>query len=115
MERIITTWVENGTQYTITAKPLIENTASSNTPDHMVSIFEYLGGRTPAAGTGDKVYKYAKQTGARYETKEIDTRSYTGKIMLYERSFLDAYFNQTIDKSDNVTVTNDDYDDDLPF
>lgn len=93
-ERIVAEWQENGMQYTITAKP-INNTAPvfKASDKEMLSIFEYMGNRTPEKGTGDKVYKHARKIGAKFETKEVSTTNYTGKVMLYERGFLDVYFN----------------------
>ena len=124
MSRVIASWQENGMQYTITATPIIEQSApiSSENKTEMLSVFEYLGG-TPEQGTGEKVYKYAINSGAKKETKEVSTTKYTGKIMLYERQMLDAYFNQNttavpvapvanIPKQDLINSYEDD---DLPF
>ena len=125
MSRVITSWQENGMQYTITATPIIEQSAptSSGNKTEMLSVFEYLGGKTPAPGTGEKVYKYAINSGAKKETKEVSTTKYTGKFMLYERQMLDVYFNQNttavpvapvanIPKQDLINSYEDD---DLPF
>jgi hypothetical protein len=97
MERIVTTWQENGMQYTITAKP-INNTAPVYTgpPNEMVSIYEYIGSKTPEKGIGDKVYKKAKQVDAKIGKKEVITTNYSGKILLYERVFLDMYYNAVV-------------------
>ena len=124
MSRVIASWQENGMQYTITATPIIEQSTpiSSDNKTEMVSVFEYLGG-TPEQGTGEKVYKYAINSGAKKETKEVSTTKYTGKIMLYERQMLDVYFNQNttavpvapvanIPKQDLINSYEDD---DLPF
>ena len=124
MSRVIASWQENGMQYTITATPIIEQSApiSSGNKTEMVSVFEYLGETAPA-GTGEKVYKYAINSSAKIETKEVSTTKYTGKIMLYERQMLDAYFNQNttavpvapvanIPKQDLINSYEDD---DLPF
>ena len=124
MNKVITTWQDNGMQYTLTANPIVEKSTptSSGNKTEMVSVFEYLGG-TPTAGTGEKVYKYAINSGAKIETKEVSTTKYTGKIMLYERQMLDAYFNQNttavpvapvanIPKQDLINSYEDD---DLPF
>jgi hypothetical protein len=97
MERIVTTWQENGMQYTITVKS-IENAApiSTGPPTEMVSIYEYIGNRTPEKGIGDKVYKKAKQVDAKISNKEVITTNYTGEILLYERVFLDMYYNAVV-------------------
>ena len=118
MNKVITTWQDNGMQYTLTATPIVEKSTptSSGNKTEMVSVFEYLGG-TPTAGTGEKVYKYAINSGAKIETKEVSTTKYTGKIMLYERQMLDVYFNQNTTAPDATTsIVEDTYPyDDLPF
>ena len=124
MSRVITTWQENGMQYTITAAPIQEKSTptSSGNKTEMISVFEYLGG-TPEQGTGEKVYKYATNSRAKVESKEVTTTKYTGKVMLYERQMLDVYFNQNttavpvapvanIPKQDLINSYEDD---DLPF
>ena len=112
--RIVTSWQENGMLYTLTASPIdVENTSNitlnavAPAPD-LISIFQYLGNRTPDQGTGAKVYAHAKNVGAKYEAGDLNTPHYQGKIMLYERSFLDTYFN-------NNPTTAVVVDDDLPF
>lgn len=120
MSKVITTWQDNGMQYTLTATPIVEKSTptSYGNKTEMVSVFEYLGGKTPAAGTGEKVYKYAINSGAKIEAKEVSTTKYTGKIMLYERQMLDVYFNQNTTAPDDATtsIVEDTYDyDDLPF
>ena len=123
MSRVITTWQENGMQYTITATPIVEKSAptSSGNKTEMLSVFEYLGGRTPEHGTGEKVYKYAINSGAKIEAKEVSTTKYTGKVMLYERQMLDVYFNKDttsvpVPKMQKIELRDDTYeDDDLPF
>jgi hypothetical protein len=125
MSKVITTWQDNGMQYTLTATPIIEQTAptSSGNKTEMLSVFDYLGGKTPPPGTGEKVYKYATNSRAKVESKEVTTTKYTGKVMLYERQMLDVYFNQNttavpvapvanIPKQDLITSYEDD---DLPF
>ena len=130
MERIVTTWEENGMQYTITAKP-INNTAPVYTgpPTEMVSIYEYIGNKTPLKGIGDKVYKKAKQVDAKISNKEVITTNYTGKILLYERVFLDMYYNAVVGTMNTTPIVTpqvvqttiepiieyDPINDDLPF
>lgn len=122
MDRIITSWQENGMQYIIIARPIETTKETPNGYDsEMLSVFEYLGG-TPSPGTGDKVYRHAKSTGARVGTTEVSTPKYTGPIMTYERAFLDVYFNKQTTSSTSVvatpqpeTYTYDPINDDLPF
>lgn len=97
--------------YTLTATPIkVENTTSNEQSSEMISIFQYLGNRTPDQGTGAKVYAHAKSTGAKFEAGDLNTPYYQGKIMLYERSFLDTYFN-----NNTATTSIVEEDDDLPF
>ena len=105
MERIVTTWEENGMQYTITAKPIKNTTPiSTGPPNEMVSIYEYIGNKTPEKGIGDKVYKKAKQVDAKIGNKEVITMNYTGKILLYERVFLDMYYNAVVGTMNTTPV-----------
>ncbi|CAB4155259.1 hypothetical protein UFOVP1307_192 [uncultured Caudovirales phage] len=125
-EKIVTSWQENGMQYIIIARPIeTAKEPTAETPkgydSEMLSVFEYLGG-TPSPGTGDKVYRHAKSTGAKVGTTEVSTPKYTGPIMTYERAFLDVYFNKQTTGSAPVvatpqpeTYTYDPINDDLPF
>ena len=110
MGRLVTSWQENGMMYTLTATPIkVENTTSNEQTAEMISIYQYLGNRTPDQGTGAKVYQHAKSTGAKFEAGDLNTPYYQGKIMLYERGFLDSYFNNT------ATTSIVEEDADLPF
>jgi hypothetical protein len=62
----------------------------------MLSLFDYLG---KPAGTklGDKVYKAAKKTNTPVTTREVHTKTYSGKVMLYPKEFLDGFFNKKTD------------------
>lgn len=129
MERIVTTWQENGMQYTITVKTIDNAVATTGPPNEMVSIYEYIGNKTPEKGIGDKVYKKAKQVDAKIGNKEVSTTNYTGKILLYERVFLDMYYNAVVGNTNTEPVVTpkvvqpsthpiidyDPIDDDLPF
>jgi hypothetical protein len=57
----------------------------------MVSLFDYLG---HAAGKelGAEVAAFAASKKAKFETREVANPRYTGKVMLYERTLLDEYF-----------------------
>lgn len=58
----------------------------------MVSLFDYLG--KPAGATlGKRVAEYAKKKKAKHSEREVSTKNYTGIVMLYEREFLDEFFN----------------------
>ena len=113
--RTVASWHEHGMLYTLTATPI--NTETSNTEtkhsSNMISVYQYLGNRTPERGTGAKIYTHAKNVGAKYEAAELNTPYYQGKIMLYEHSFLADYFNNNPNTSS--MPLNKDMDDDLPF
>ena len=57
----------------------------------MLSLFDYL--KKPA-GTelGGKVYKAAKASKVPTSIREVYTKTYSGKVMLYPKEFLDSYF-----------------------
>jgi hypothetical protein len=112
MGRTVATWQENGMLYTLTASPINTETSSTETKhsSNMISVYQYLGNRTPEYGTGAKIYNHAKSVGAKYEAEELNTPYYQGKIMLYEREFLDSYFN-----TNSTTTAPSEEDDDLPF
>ena len=107
--RIVASWQENGMLYTLTASPINITLNTAPVASDLISIFQYLGNRTPTAGTGAKVYARAKNINATYEAGVLNTPYYQGKIMLYERSFLDDYFN-----NNEIEISSDE-DDDLPF
>jgi len=60
----------------------------------MLSLFDYL--KKPAGvELGNKVYKAAKKTNIPVTTREVHTKTYSGKVMLYPKEFLDTFFNET--------------------
>ena len=112
MKTVVSSWQHNGYIYTLSAEPIA-------TESELLSVFEYFGGKTPPHKTGEQVYEAAKKQGAVISSKEVSTTSYTGKVMLYERSFLDSYFNHSVPVPKPSTIpyvadSNVD-DDDLPF
>jgi hypothetical protein len=115
MGKIVSSWEDNGMRYVVTATPIIGET-------ELISVFDYHYGKTPPYKTGENVYKAAVAANAVISSKEVITKSYTGKVMLYERSFLDSYFNglelaaytpkpMTVPAHNTVPYE----DDDLPF
>jgi len=58
----------------------------------MISLYDYLG-RAAGPDLGWSVAKYAKNTGANIASREVSNPKYTGIVNLYERGFLDIYFN----------------------
>ena len=59
----------------------------------MLSLFDYLG-KPAGAELGDKVYKAARKANILVKTREISTKTYSGKVMLYPKTFLDDFFTE---------------------
>jgi hypothetical protein len=57
----------------------------------MISLYDYLG-KAARAELGKKVWEYSKIRKARKDVRNISNPLYQGKIMLYEREFLDEFF-----------------------
>jgi hypothetical protein len=59
----------------------------------MMSLYDYLG---KAAGSelGEKVYTEAIKQDVKVHVKEVSTRTYRGKIMMYPELFLKGYFSE---------------------
>lgn len=58
----------------------------------MMSLYDYLG--RPAGGElGKQVYDAAYQLKVPVETRHVETKTYTGDVMLYPNNFLTEYFN----------------------
>lgn len=107
-KQVHSTWNYDGRRYEIISYPI--------DPDsEMISVFEYLGNRTPPAGTGLRIYEYAKAHEYPIKEVQISTTRYSGPIKLYERSFLDLWFKKEESESQpHPEYTNLD-DDELPF
>ena len=59
----------------------------------LVSLFEYLG--QPAGPVlGKAVAEAAKISRPKMNTRMVSTANYKGPVMLYERAFLDDYFQE---------------------
>jgi len=58
-----------------------------------LSLFDYLG---HAAGKelGKQVAAAAKTTNQPIKTRDVETRTYKGKVFIYTREFLNEYFNK---------------------
>ena len=58
----------------------------------MLSLYDYL---KKAAGKdlGQQVYEAANAQKIKVETKQVSNPVYTGKVLMYPKSFLDNYFN----------------------
>lgn len=59
-----------------------------------VSLFEYLG-KAAGSDLGKQVAEYAKKRDIKIQTRNVKTKSYTGKVMLYPQEFLMEYFSMT--------------------
>jgi hypothetical protein len=61
--------------------------------DKMLSLYDYLG-KPAGKDLGGEVVKAAKAhtNYVKLETREVSTRYYTGKVVLYPKWFLDEYF-----------------------
>jgi hypothetical protein len=58
----------------------------------MMSLFDYLG-KAAGANLGKLVNIEAQNKKIPIKMREVSNPRYTGKIMLYPKSFLDEYFN----------------------
>lgn len=77
-------------------------TRTMTKPDQeFVSLFDYLG---HAAGSdlGQAVYETAKRCKEKMQVRQVKTKTYTGKIVMYRQAFLQEYFKS---KRDQVTIT----------
>ena len=74
--------------------------ANNRTEVPYISIYDHLGRsgkhiQSSALGDGtitEEVYKMATRYGIRVQTRRVETVTYTGDVMLYPKSFLEAYF-----------------------
>ena len=57
----------------------------------MMSLYDYLG-RAAGSELGQRVAAAAARNKVKYETRHVSTRTYTGDVMLYPKSFLDQFF-----------------------
>lgn len=57
----------------------------------MLSLYDYLG---YAAGSelGELVYSYAKLRKVKVGSRQVETSKYKGKVLLYNKEFLDETF-----------------------
>jgi hypothetical protein len=105
--KLVTAWEIGDMRYELFSYPV--------TPGkEMISVFEYLGNRTPPPGTGKQIYAYAKQNNIPLDARTIDTGRWSGSIMVYERQFLDFWFSQDYHPESPGTMDGSE-DDGLPF
>ena len=81
-----------------------------------VSLYDYRG-RPDHDGKGQDIYKTSKERGVAYETREVDTPKYKGKVIVYPKWFLDEYFTSSTPPTQKQISTYDSSkdSDDLPF
>jgi hypothetical protein len=113
-KQLVTTWIENGRVYELFSHAVTSADIGTDNSE-LISVFEYLGGRTPPAGIGKSIYDYAKQHNERVESKYIESKSYSGLIMMYTPEFLARWFSIENSKTPEIDETRSVDDDDLPF
>lgn len=59
--------------------------------DATTSLYDYLG-HAAGPALGKDVYKVALATKEPVSSREVNTRYYNGKVMLYRKEFLKEYF-----------------------
>lgn len=59
--------------------------------ENMVSLYDFLG-KPAGKDLGSDVYSKAKSENIKTGTREVTTKNYNGKVMLYPVSFLKKYF-----------------------
>ena len=65
--------------------------------NEFLSLFDFLG--YPAGkNLGESVYNYAVQQKTPVSTRQVSTRTYTGKVMLYPKPFLREFFSNPVYK-----------------
>ena len=57
----------------------------------MISLYDYLG-RAAGPELGKRVASAAAAKNIPFNSRYVETKSYTGEILLYPKSFLDEYF-----------------------
>ena len=77
-----------------------------------LSLYDFLG-KPAGMELGRKVAISASKSNLKLETREVSNPSYTGKVLLYPKDFLEAFF-QEPDPLDSLTL-GDIQDNDLPF
>jgi hypothetical protein len=63
-----------------------------NMNEEFLSLFDYLG-KPAGTALGKEVFEACKLQSQPYQLREISNQKYTGKVILYKKSFLQEYFN----------------------
>jgi len=61
------------------------------TEENMISLYDYLG-KAAGKDLGKAVSTAAKLANIKFSTRDVSNTKYTGKVMLYPKSFLNEYF-----------------------
>lgn len=69
-------------------------------PNEMMSLYDFLG-RAAGNELGIEVNKAASRLNQPVGFREIQNPKYKGKVVLYERKFLEYYFNINVSHTDN--------------
>jgi hypothetical protein len=87
----------------------------------MLSLYDYLK-RAAGSQLGKEVAEKAAEMKVGFEIKHVSNPAYTGEIMMYPETFLDWYFKKPDaekmmeDLTEiNTQLTEDSYNDELPF
>jgi hypothetical protein len=59
--------------------------------NQMLSLYDYLG-KAAGRDLGNQVYKTASAQKVKVTEKQVSNPAYSGKILMYPKSFLDSYF-----------------------
>lgn len=59
--------------------------------NQMLSLYDYLG-RAAGADLGKQVYQIANSQKIKVTEKQVSNPVYSGKVLMYPKSFLDSYF-----------------------
>lgn len=86
--------------------------------ENYLSLFDYLG-RAAGSELGLEVEEAASKQNITIRIKQVTTKTYSGKINMYPKEFLDSYFSKPTtgteilyNEPDNLPI---DYSDELPF
>jgi hypothetical protein len=66
----------------------------------MMSLYDYLG-RAAGSELGRQVAEAASMSRVKSEMREVSNPKYTGKVMLYPKTFLDLYFKNGLNEGAN--------------
>jgi hypothetical protein len=80
--------------------------------EEMLSLYDYLG-KPAGPELGKQVAQKAAIDKIKYGEKYVETYTYSGKILMYPKTWLDDFFKQTNEKTPTTILYNEP--DELPF